>query len=449
MNGTRRRILIVALVLAGLGLIAGGYYLLTRGPSDAGAAIAASGTVEAVEVILSPEISGKVAEVLVDQGDSVVPGQVLLRLDGSLLEAQKNLAAAGLAAAQAGLGSARSALSTAQTQYRQVLESALLAEAAGRTADWAATEPVDFGVPPWYFTKAEQIAALEAEAAAAAAALDAAQRELQLLLNDPAYAGIAAAEKALAQAQARFLTARDALLRAQGANANADLLDAAQTQYDDAKQALADARKAYDDLLGTQQGEALLAARAKVQAAQERYHAALDRLARLHTGEDSYAVQIADAAVRQAEAAVAQAEKAVAQAQAQLDSVTVQIGKLTVYAPSAGTILRRNVEPGETAVAGSGALILGQLGRLTITVYIPENRYGEIRLGQSVSITADSFPGRTFTGSVTRIADQAEFTPRNVQTQEGRSTTVFAVEITVENPDSDLKPGMPADVVFG
>ena len=93
-------------------------------------------------------------------------------------------------------------------------------------------------------------------------------------------------------------------------------------------------------------------------------------------------------------------------------------------------------------------LTLAKLDRLTITVYIPEDRYGEIRLGQAVSITVDSFPERTFSGSVTRIADRAQFTPRNVQTEEGRRSTVFAVEITVSSGESGLKPGMPADVVF-
>jgi HlyD family secretion protein len=63
-------------------------------------------------------------------------------------------------------------------------------------------------------------------------------------------------------------------------------------------------------------------------------------------------------------------------------------------------------------------------------------------------VTVDSFPGRVFAGKVTHIADQAEFTPRNVQTVEGRKNTVFAIKLTLENPDLALKPGMPADVNF-
>jgi len=79
---------------------------------------------------------------------------------------------------------------------------------------------------------------------------------------------------------------------------------------------------------------------------------------------------------------------------------------------------------------------------------VPENRYGEIALGASVQVSVDSFPGETFAATVTRIADKAEFTPRNVQTAEGRATTVFAVKLSLDNVGGKLKSGMPADVIF-
>jgi HlyD family secretion protein len=445
MNPTLRRILLLLVVLIVIGAV--GWYLYSQSASPAGGAISASGTVEAVDVIISPEISGKVAEVLVAQGDSVREGQPLIALDGTLLQAQRDLASAGVASAQAGLDAANAALNTAHIQYQQVLESARHAEFPSRTASLDASQPSDFDLPPWYFSKQEQIGAMEAETEAALQELEVDRESLKALLNDPAYAGVLAAEQRVAEAQAAYLTAQDALNNAKAAG-DSDLIDAAQAQLDAAKTELQDAQKAYSDLLKTDQGKNLLEARAQVRAAEQRYYAALDRLAKLHTGENSYAVSLAASGVQQAEAAVSQAEKAVAQAQAQLDSIDAQIGKLTVYAPTAGTVIERDIEPGEMAVAGSTALILGRLDRLTITVYIPEDRYGEIRLEQSVRITVDSFPGRIFTGHVTRIADQAEFTPRNVQTEEGRRTTVFAVEITVDNPSADLKPGMPADVTF-
>jgi HlyD family secretion protein len=94
-------------------------------------------------------------------------------------------------------------------------------------------------------------------------------------------------------------------------------------------------------------------------------------------------------------------------------------------------------------------MTLDQTDTLIITVYISEDRYGEIALGDHAQVNVDSFPGVIFDAVVTRIADRAEFTPRNVQTEEGRRTTVFAVELSVQDTDAKLKPGMPADVTFG
>lgn len=81
-------------------------------------------------------------------------------------------------------------------------------------------------------------------------------------------------------------------------------------------------------------------------------------------------------------------------------------------------------------------------------VYLPEDRYGRVKLGQAARVTVDSYPDQVFTGAVVHIADQAEFTPRNVQTAEGRKVMVFAVRLSLANPDGKLKPGMPADVRF-
>ncbi|HSA99275.1 MAG TPA: efflux RND transporter periplasmic adaptor subunit, partial [Anaerolineales bacterium] len=125
-----------------------------------------------------------------------------------------------------------------------------------------------------------------------------------------------------------------------------------------------------------------------------------------------------------------------------------QMSKLTVYAPMDGVILTRNVEPGEFVQPGASAITMANLNELTITVYVPEDRYGEISLGQKATVTVDSFSNETFHATVSFIADQAEFTPRNVQTVEGRSATVYAVKLKVSDPEGKLKLGMPADVIF-
>jgi HlyD family secretion protein len=93
-------------------------------------------------------------------------------------------------------------------------------------------------------------------------------------------------------------------------------------------------------------------------------------------------------------------------------------------------------------------MTIGTLETVELTLYIVEPDIGRVRQGQTAHVTVDSFPERVFEGVVTFIAGEAEFTPRNVQTQDERATTVFAVRITIDNPELVLKPGMPADGVI-
>jgi HlyD family secretion protein len=229
---------------------------------------------------------------------------------------------------------------------------------------------------------------------------------------------------------------------------NGDVLSTSQDALDEAETELTDAQDAYNSLLNTDAADRVLEAHAAVSVAKERYEVAQDTLSKLQTGEHSPQVKIASLALDQAQSAVQQAEGALNQARANLGLIDTQLNKLTVYAPMDGVILTRNVEPGEFVQPGSAALTMANLDDLTITVYIPEDRYGEIHIGQEATVAVDSFPGRTFTATVTKIADQAEFTPRNVQTVEGRSATVYAVKLKVNDPEGKLKLGMPADVVF-
>lgn len=119
-----------------------------------------------------------------------------------------------------------------------------------------------------------------------------------------------------------------------------------------------------------------------------------------------------------------------------------------VRSPIDGVVLEKAYEPGELALAGSTVLTVGDLSTLTLTVYVPEERLGDVSLGQVFQISVDAFPSKTFPGTVTHISNQAEFTPRNVQTIQGRKDTVYAVRLTLANPGMQLKPGMPADVTL-
>ncbi|NJN65277.1 MAG: efflux RND transporter periplasmic adaptor subunit [Chloroflexaceae bacterium] len=147
----------------------------------------------------------------------------------------------------------------------------------------------------------------------------------------------------------------------------------------------------------------------------------------------------------------AQAEASRAQAQAALASVRsleLQMSKMNLTSPIDGVVIERTAEPGEMALPGGTLLVLADLRSLQITVYVPEDRYGGIMIGDRAALEVDSWPGETFVARVKRIADEAEFTPRNVQTAEGRKVLVFAITLEVEHTDGRLKPGMPADVRF-
>jgi HlyD family secretion protein len=166
--------------------------------------------------------------------------------------------------------------------------------------------------------------------------------------------------------------------------------------------------------------------------------------ARVQSAEANLSLALVDTSQEQLNLAQAQVDAA----QATLDILQTQIDKLVLKAPIDGIVLYRSVEIGEVVQPGSSTITIGDLENLTITVFIPEDEYGRIDLGAQAFVSADSFPGQTFEAVVVRISNRAEFTPRNVQTEEGRRTTVFAVELSVFDPSGELKPGMPVDVVF-
>lgn len=432
MNHKRPPIPAIVIVLLLIALSV--YFIVTQSAGADETALTASGFIEATQVNIAPELAGKVKEVLVEEGQPVSMNDPLLRLDPSLLTAQR-------AVASAGVDSAAAALASAQTKYDQTLQAALAAQAEQRAKDWQTAALGEFDQPNWYIEQDAQIAAAQTEVDAAQSALEDAQTQLDKVIKRLDSADYLTAEKKLAEARIAFVIAKQVKDQAGKASDNTGLLDAAQDYYDEALSDLEDAQEEYDDLLDTEAAEDIEYARGQVLVAQQRYDAAYARLLTLQTGAESPAVITAAKELDRAKSALAQAE-------ANLALIDAQIDKLTVNAPMNGVILTRSVEPGEFVQPGATTLTIGNINELTITVYIPENRYGEISLGQTAEVTVDSFPDVTFDATVIQIADKAEFTPRNVQTVEGRSSTVFAIKLRVEDPEGTLKIGMPADVVF-
>jgi HlyD family secretion protein len=145
--------------------------------------------------------------------------------------------------------------------------------------------------------------------------------------------------------------------------------------------------------------------------------------------------------IDQARAQLQLAEEALAQSRTRL-------GYARLTAPMAGVVLSENIEPGEYVAAGTPVVTLGRLDPVWLRAYIAETDLGRVKLGQSVRVTTDTYPGRDYRGTVTFIAQDAEFTPKNVQTEQERVKLVYRIKITLPNPDQELKPGMPADAVI-
>ena len=404
----------------------------------------ASGVVEASELNLSPEMGGRVVELNTAEGASVSAGTVLLRLDDSLLQAQKKNIASQLDAAKANIQVAKVGVETAKLAYAQILDAAIAAEAGTRTEIWDADKPSEFDLPTWYFDKEERTAALQAEVDTAEEAFTAKADKLSETSEKSGSKNFLEVEASLAEARIAFENAQAIL----DATPSGDLHDAAQLTLDDAKIDLEDAQTDYDDALTTDGAKDVLEARAEYTVAKERYDLAVDNFRTAETGANSPEVLMAEQNVKQAESILAQAKSALGQIQTQLDLIDTQLEKLTLISPIDGVILTQNVELGEIVSPGLTTMTIAPLDELTVTVYIPEDRYGEISLGDVATLTVDSFPEESFAATVVHIADQAEYTPRNVQTKEERQTTVFAIKLSVENVEGMLKPGMPADLVF-
>jgi HlyD family secretion protein len=403
-------LIVVAALLAAL--ISG-----CQGTETAGA-IEASGTIEAEEVVIASEFGGRIEDVLFDEGDEVEEGQLLILLDSALLEAQTGQAESAVGTAQANLDLVRAGARPGEIQTAEALLEQAIAARDGAELSWR--DAVALRDNPQELDA--QIDEARTQVELAQRGVTQAQAQLQtMIIQRDAYAGagddesktsyaaldqqVQAAEASVAIAEEQLAGAQTQLDNLLEMRSNPVALDAVANQ----------ARSMYDDAI------------AAVEVAQ----ASLDSLLAKPTAEE---VSVAQAQVSQAEAA--------------LGILQIQLDKMSLRSPLSGLVSSRSIHVGETASAGATLMTIANLDEVKLTVYIPENRYGRIQLGQEVDVAVDSFPGQVYKGEVVYISSEAEFTPRNVQTEEERVNTVFAVKILIPNSDHDLKPGMPADATI-
>jgi HlyD family secretion protein len=145
---------------------------------------------------------------------------------------------------------------------------------------------------------------------------------------------------------------------------------------------------------------------------------------------------------------IAKARADVKQMQADLELTQTRLGYATIKAPVNGVVLTRPTEPGEVAAMGATILTTADLDNVYVEAYIPESDLAKVRLGQKVVVTTDANPDKKYAGWISFINSKAEFTPKTVETYKERVALVYRTKIRVENPNYELKPGMPAEAVI-
>ena len=421
-------------------------FLLSACSTEPNDKLIASGTFSAIGTSIVSEISGKVTEVNVNEGDNVTVGQVLFVLDAEVSQAQYDQATAAVKAAEAAVEASRKQAESASAQYQLALQGAMLQDLPERENMWGSSVPDNYQ-PEWYFNENELIDSAKTQVTRAETALEAAMADLENEQKKTSSQDFLAAEKRLALAQGTLTVAETTLKQAQSANdtslenAAMELRDLAQAEFDSAL-------SGYERMLTSTAAEAIIQTRSRVTIAQTTLDNARYVLLGLQTGSQSLQVLAALKAADAADSMVKQAEAGLEQAKQAQNLAQLQLNRTKVKSPVDGVVLTRGIEIGDMAMAGGAVMRVGQLDNLDLVVYLPEDEYGAVNIGDSVYITVDSFPAKTFEGTILRISDEAEFTPKNVQTESGRKSTVYAVKIQVRNPDHKLKPGMPADVEF-
>lgn len=458
----KRNIKILIIILLVVSALGGGYSYISQNPgvfsqlqlklslldeAEASGALIVSGYIEADETNVATETKGRITQITADEGDFVQADQVLVVLDTALLDADIQQAEARIATTRANLAKVKAGVRAEEIVKAEAAVAVAEADAAAAYTHWQDA-----------MTLRDNPQELDRQIDAARTALKLA--ELKIARATPLKDAGESLWELRRQQWDKTQEGQDWSVKLPGGGkksghynfpegvkqdagvawnyAGAEMwaawvdLNSSVTERDDAETALNDLLRLRNDPQ---------AAQLKVTQAEAAYQIALTQV-----GVAKAYVEILKAGPRAEQVVVAEAQ--VKQAEASLAALQVQRDKHTLVAPLAGWTVERMVHEGELAVPGRPLLTLADLTDLTLTVYVPEPAIGQVSLGQKVKVFVDTFPAEPFIGQVTYISDEAQFTPKNVQTREERANTVFAVKIKLENDDQRLKPGMPADAIL-
>jgi HlyD family secretion protein len=378
-------VIILVLVIAGASII-----LFRQAGHTSDNAIVVSGNIELTEVNIAFKTPGKLIERTVDEGDVVQKGQVIARLDRDQLTAQRDRETAGLNSALAQLAQAETSLAWQRENLAADLEQ--------RKADLASY-----------------------------------QARLQELKNGSRPQEIREANAAIDAAQAEFDRAQRDWDRAQTLYKNDDISTAQHDQYrsrwEGTEATLKQAKERQALVLAGPRIEQIEAANAQVQRAR-----ASLKMAETNTLE-----------VKRREQELTFRRSEIERAKANIALIDSQLADTIAVSPVDGVVLVKAADVGEILAAGTTVVTIGDIDHPWLRAYINETDLGRVKLGTKAKVTTDSYPGKTYEGRVSFIASEAEFTPKQIQTEEERVKLVYRIKIDLDNPHHELKSNMPAD----
>ncbi len=378
----------IILLLAAAGA---GYYFWKSGTfSGPSNKMLISGNLELTQVDLSFKVAGRLTELNVREGQWVKKGDVIARLDAATLGHQLDRDQASVASAQSNYEQ----LETSIAYQKATIES----DVASRVAD-------------------------QAQAQAKLDELLAGSRQQEILQGD---AGVNDAKSANDMAKADWD-------RAQTLFKNEDI---SRAQYDQAK--------------------------SRLDSTAAQLNQAQQRLGLLREGPRKEEIAGARAAVAHAQAAVQQAQAnrielkrkeqelgarqaEISKNRAQAGMTKTQIDDTVLVAPLDGVVLVKPAENGEVIAAGTTVVSIGDLDHPWLRAYVNETDLGKVKLGETVKLSTDSFPGKVYQGRISFISSDAEFTPKQIQTKEERVKLVYRIKVEVDNGAHELKNNMPVD----
>ncbi|MEW6334461.1 MAG: efflux RND transporter periplasmic adaptor subunit [Thermodesulfobacteriota bacterium] len=382
----KKRIVIVFLIL----LIAVGLLVYYGQWNVRRAELYYSGTVEATQSRLAFQTGGRVLGVYVREGQAVQKDQLLAELDPAELRARLEQAKANLDKSLKHREQAETLLKV----YEKTLPAEEARAAAGVRALTSQLDDLKAG------SRSQEIARADQAMQSAASVMEDARK------NAGRYESLF--RKGIVSEKER---------------------DAVRLRYDTALREFQRSRETRDLVREGSRADTIRAAEAKVAEGEALLRQARSNLIRI------------DAAKSEVEAA----RSTVAAARAALDQAAIQADYTRLRAPFGGIITSRNIEPGEVVTPGREALTLSDLSTVDLKIFVDETEIGKVKPGQKADVRVDTFPNKTYAGTVTFISPEGEFTPKIIQTRKERVKLVYLVKVSIPNPALELKSGMPAD----